>query len=232
MLQNSRRIVMTIKDQVYQYIKENILSEQYKPGERLNEVSIAKELGVSRSPVRSAINELVGEGLLEAKAHQYVRVRKLTEKEILDVYELRMLVEQFAIAKVIENLDDAMIAKLRKFSDDFRTCCTYDKLLKYVELDTKFHEFLIQSSGNRLIAETFGHIGVLITPFRVISLKSRERFEGSIIEHTNIISALCDRDVSGATESCRTHLTLAKNEIVSYLRNHPKVTDTTSPIAN
>lgn len=222
MLQNSRRIVLTIKDQVYQFIKENILAEKYKPGERLNEVMIAKELGVSRSPVRSAINELVGEGLLEAKPHQYVRVRKLTEKEILEVYELRMLVEQFAIAKVIENIDDHMIRSLEKFADDFKNCCTYDQLLKYVELDARFHKFLIENSGNNLIAETFGRIGMLITPFRVISLKSRKRFEESINEHLGIISALCERDVEKATESCSAHLTLAKNEIVTYLRNLPR----------
>ena len=221
MIQNTKKIVLTIKDQVYNIIKENILSERYRPGEKVNEVLLAKELGVSRSPVRSAINELVGEGLLESKPHHYVRVRKLTEKEILDVYELRLLVEQFAIEKLVETLDEEMIKQLRSFANEFSTCCTYDQLLKYVELDTRFHTFLINHTGNRLVIETFGRIGAMITPFRVISLKSKERFEESIGEHVGMIEALCEKDAKKATEACRTHLTLAKNEIVRYLNKVP-----------
>ena len=218
MLQTNKRIVLTIKDQVYNIIKENILSEHYKPGEKVNEVSLAKELGVSRSPVRSAINELVGEGLLESKPDHYVRVRKLTEKEILEVYEFRLLVEQFAIEKAVESLDEDMIVQLKNFANDFKNCCTYDQLLKYVELDSKFHKYLIEHTGNRLVIETFGRIGAMITPFRVISLKSKERFKESIGEHVGIINALCEKDVQKAIEHCQTHLTLAKNEIVRYLK--------------
>jgi DNA-binding GntR family transcriptional regulator len=217
MKQSSTRIVLTIKDQVYNIIKENILSERYRPGEKVNEVLLAKELGVSRSPVRSAINELVGEGLLESKPHHYVRVRKLTEKEILDVYELRLLVEQFAIEKAVETLDEAMIKELEKFAKEFKNCCTYDQLLEYVELDNRFHTYLIDHTGNRLVIEMFGRIGAMIAPFRVISLKSKERFKESIGEHVGMIEALCSRDAKGAAKTCRTHLTLAKNEIVRYL---------------
>lgn len=218
MLRTDKKLVLTIRDQVYNIIKENILSEHYKPGEKVNEVTLAKELGVSRSPVRSAINELVGEGLLESKPHHYVRVRELTEKEILDVYELRLLLEIFAIEKAVETMDEAMSKRLTQFATYFQTCGTYDQLLSYVEIDTKFHNYLIEHAGNNLVLETFGRIGALITPFRIISLKSRDRFQESVEEHVAIISALCAKDAKTATEACRTHLTLAKNEIVRYLK--------------
>ena len=78
-LRTNQKVILTIKDQVYQIIRDNILSEQLKPGDRINEVQIAKDLNVSRSPVRSAINELIGEGLLESIPNKFVKVRKLTE---------------------------------------------------------------------------------------------------------------------------------------------------------
>ncbi|MDX9916224.1 MAG: GntR family transcriptional regulator [Sphaerochaeta sp.] len=221
MAESGKKIALTIKDQVYNIIKENILAERYKPGERVSEIVLANELGVSRSPVRSAINELVGEGLLEAKPHHYVRVRKLTEKEIIDVYEMRLLVEQYAIRKAVETLDDKMRHQLKKFANDFRTCCTYDHLTKYVELDTRFHQYLIDLTGNQLVIDTFARIGAMITSFRIISLKSLERFNESIVEHTGIIEGICDGDAERAIEACRVHLTLAKNEIVLSLQNTP-----------
>lgn len=219
MAASGKKIALTIKDQVYNIIKENILTERYKPGERVSEIVIAEELGVSRSPVRSAINELVGEGLLEAKPHHYVRVRKLTEQEIIDIYEMRLLVEQYAITKAVETLDENMRGHLKKFANDFRTCCNYEHLTKYVELDTRFHQYLIENTGNQLVIDTFARIGALISSFRIISLKSLERFNQSIVEHTDIIEGICDRDAVRAIEACRIHLTLAKNEIVLSLQN-------------
>ena len=94
-----RRVISTIKDQVYEVIKENILNEHFKPGQRIQELEIAKQLQVSRSPVRSAINELIGEGLLESIPNKSVRVRKLSQKEIVDTFEFRLIIEKYAVKK-------------------------------------------------------------------------------------------------------------------------------------
>jgi DNA-binding GntR family transcriptional regulator len=215
------KMMLTIKEQVYSIIKENILSEHFKPGERINEVQIANDLKVSRSPVRSAINELIGEGLLESVPNKFVKVRQLTEKEILDIYEFRVIVEKYAIEKVIALLDDTILAVLRDFRQQFINCCTYEQLPQYVEVDSRFHNYLVESSGNQVVLETLHRVGVLVTPFRVISLKSRERFQQSIEEHTGMIDAICEKDLARAWERCQSHLSLAKQEIVAHLRAQP-----------
>lgn len=212
------KMMLTIKEQVYTVIKENILNETIKPGERINEVQIANDLSVSRSPVRSAINELVGEGLLESVPNKFVKVRQLTEKEIIDIYEFRVIVEKYAIEKVIALLDDKMLAVLWKFREQFEDCGTYEQLSEYVEVDSRFHNFLVESSGNKVVLDTLHRVGVLVTPFRVISLKSRERFLQSIEEHTGMIDAICEKDLAQAWERCQSHLSLAKQEIVAHLR--------------
>jgi DNA-binding GntR family transcriptional regulator len=218
MLVLSDKVILTIKDQVYQIIRQNILSGQLQPGDRINEVQIAKELNVSRSPIRSAINELIGEGLLESIPNKSVRVKQLTEKQIIDVFEFRLFVESYVIEKVIACLDDQIINKLVEFKENFRKKGNAGRLNEYVELDTQFHGFLVECSGNEIVQDSMQRISVLTIPFRVISLTSNSRFQSSIIEHIGIIDAILDHDVSLAETRCREHLLLAKNEIIIYLQ--------------
>lgn len=211
-------VILTIKDQVYQIIRQNILSGQLQPGDRINEVHIAKKLNVSRSPIRSAINELIGEGLLESIPNKSVRVRQLSEKQIMDVFEFRSFVESFVLEKVVEGLDDEIIKKLNAFKEDFKKKGTAGQLNEYVELDTKFHCFLVECSRNEIVQDSMQRISVLTIPFRVISLTSLSRFQESITEHIGIIDAILERNAPLAGMRCREHLLLAKNEIIAYLQ--------------
>jgi DNA-binding GntR family transcriptional regulator len=219
------KVFLTIKEQVYQVIKENIINERLKPGERIQELQIAKELNVSRSPVRSAINELIGEGLLESIPNKSVTVRRLSEKEILDTYEFRVLLERFAIEKLSTNMTSETDRVLADFKQQFMENSGYEHLLSYVEIDNRFHTFLIETAGNEMISETLHRISTLVTPFRVISLKSRKRFTESVEEHIGMIDAIRAGNADLAVRCCEIHLTLAKNEIVSYLRNTPSPSD-------
>ncbi len=217
-LHGGGRIISTIKDQVYSVIKENILNENLKPGQRIQELQIAKELNVSRSPVRSAINELIGEGLLESIPNKSVTVRRMSEKDILDAYEFRLVVEGFAVQRVIELMDDGIAANLARFRDRFAETADYSQIQDYVKIDTDFHEFLVNTAGNSIFKEALGRVAVMITPFRIFSLSSQQRFLDSIEEHTGLIDAMLRRDAAGASEICNAHLRLAKEEIIKHLR--------------
>ena len=217
-LGGSGRVISTIKDQVYSVIKENILNQNFKPGQRLQELEIAKELNVSRSPVRSAINELVGEGLLECIPNKSVIVRRLSEKDILDAFEFRLVIEGFAVQRTIELLDDAIAARLMKFRDEFMSHATYNDVQEYIKVDTAFHEFLVSTAGNAILMDALNKVAMLINPFRVYSLSSQERFRDSIDEHTSLIDAIIRRDAARASGICSTHLRLAKDEIIKHIQ--------------
>jgi len=215
----SGRIISTIKDQVYSVIKENILNEHFKPGQRLQELQIAKDLNVSRSPVRSAINELIGEGLLESIPNKSVMVRRLSEKDIVDAYEFRLVVEGFAVQRTIELMDDAIAARLRAFRDEFTSHDDYSAIQEYIKVDTAFHEFLVSTAGNSILIDSLDKVAMLINPFRVFSLSSQQRFLDSIEEHTGLIDSILDRDAARAGSICTLHLRLAKEEIIKHLRS-------------
>ena len=212
-----KRVISTIKDQVYDVIKENILNEHFKPGQRIQELEIAKQLQVSRSPVRSAINELIGEGLLESIPNKSVRVRKLSRKEIVDTFEFRLIIEKYAVKRVAAIMSEELSGKLDAYRKRFEAFKEGGSLREYVVLDSEFHEFLVSSAGNAVILESLQKVGMLIMPFRVISLSSDSRFRESIDEHERVIDALITGDGAKAWDICRTHLILAKEEIVRSL---------------
>jgi DNA-binding GntR family transcriptional regulator len=82
--------IKNLKEQVYEILKSNILTGVYKPGEKIHELDLANELNVSRSPIREALKQLIGEGLLESIPHKSITVKKFSEKEILDIFEFRI----------------------------------------------------------------------------------------------------------------------------------------------
>lgn len=215
---NNKRVMTTIYDQVYEVVKENILSGAFEPGQRIQELAIAKELNVSRSPVRSAINKLIGEGLLESTPNKHVWVRNFSKKDILDAYEFRLVIEKYAIEKTIELLDDDISTKLLEFRELILANNTVDHLNEYIQIDSNFHEYLVATSGNKVIAESLEKVSVLINPFRIFSLSSKNRFKESIVEHLGIIDAILEQDGEKALSYCHTHLSLAKEEIIKHLK--------------
>jgi len=216
------KVVSTIKDQVYEAIKENILNENLKPGQRIQELQIAKEMNVSRSPVRSAINELIGEGLLESIPNKSVRVRQLSEKDIVDAFEFRIIIEKYAMEKAVQNMNDRLRGRLLEFRQSFLEYSDHQELQSYVQVDSAFHEFLVTSAGNQIVTDSLNKVSMLIIPFRVFSLSSHERFLASIKEHTGMIDGLLNRNLDEAWQSCMTHLMLAKEEIIRHLKNSPQ----------
>lgn len=225
MPKNSIKIVKTIKEQVYQILRNDIIEGKYAPGDKISEVEVAALLNVSRSPVHSAVNELIGEGLLVSFPNKPVRVRELTVKQILDIYEYRVMVENFSIRKIIEKNNPECFKELLKFKNQFNALNDFSLVHEYIKVDTQFHQFLVNCSGNVIVAEGYLNYSIMITPFRVTSLISKERFQSSIIEHSKMIDFIIDKNTKKAIKEDEIHLELAKNEIVKYLNKKTQSSD-------
>ncbi len=218
MEKEKNRIVKTIKEQVYQILRDDIISGKYAPGDKISEVDVASQLNVSRSPVHSAINELIGEGLLDSTPNKPVTVRKLSTKQILDIYEYRVLIEHFSIQKIIEKNDPVCFKKLLEFKDKFLKLSDYSKIHQYILIDAQFHQFLVDCSGNDVVSDCYRNYSIMINPFRANSLLSKKRFEESIVEHSQIIDFIILKDLNNAIKKDKEHLGLAKMEVEKYLK--------------
>ncbi|SDH01129.1 GntR family transcriptional regulator [Halanaerobium congolense] len=145
----------SLKDVAVNYLTEKILTGEYKPNEKINEVQVAKELGISRAPIREGIKELSSQGLVKQIPRKGTYVVELTEKDIKEIYQIRLSLESCIIDKIIDNdklnekdfkfLEDKieLMEETANSDDDFNT-----KKIKINKEDIKFHKYIWEKADS------------------------------------------------------------------------------------
>lgn len=222
--------VSTIKEQVYNIIKADILNGVIKPGEKLHEKEISKNLNVSRSPVREALKELAGEGLVENIPNKGTFVKKLEEKEIMDLFDLRVILEQYAMKKTVKEASDEDLKELDEIYERLEESHTKDAFNEYIKVDTELHNMFFQLSGNLAVLNIVENITTLLQPFRVMSLFDKKRFDDSLTEHKNMVDGLKERNYKKAWQYNSLHLRLAKEEVLRQINKRKSNTEDNNSI--
>lgn len=210
-------IAPTIKDQVYAILKAEICGGEHVDGQRLQENDLATRLNVSRSPVREALRQLASDGLVLEIPNKGVFVRELTPKDIDDIFEMRLLLETYAINRSPDFMTPAALEKLTFYHGELARLHAAGELSLYRDIDSKLHSLLIQLSGNDVAIAVYDKISSLAQKFRGISLLGKQRFDDSVEEHQSIIAGLLKSDTAGAAATNKRHLQFAKQEIVNHL---------------
>lgn len=210
----------TIKDQIYQILRQQIMDGTLHPGDRIVEQDVADQLGVSRSPVREAIKQLIGDGLLCNIPNRGAFVKKLTAKEVQDTYDMRVLLEEYAIMHIDPKLREKNRKQLQKMKDRIDREIENLSVQEYETMDQDVHVMIIRLCGNQVIADTYDTLWGKIAFFRSISLMSKERQLSSLQGHAMILASLLDGDDQKAYETLRIHLEDAQAMIQDILRNY------------
>lgn len=213
----SRPIASTIKQQVYQIIKDQICNGDFRPGEWLQENELANKLNVSRSPVREALRKLAGDGLVVDVPNKGVFVKEITPKDIEDIFDLRLMLESYAIQKSYANLTEEKKNALSEHIFKLKHAYDDNNLQQYIEIDTDLHNLIISLSGNNLVESTYDKVHSMIKQFRIYSLTGKQRFDESIKEHSDIVSYIIAGNVIEADRVCKIHLELAREKILEYM---------------
>lgn len=209
--------VQTIRSQVYQILKGRICAGEYPPGFWLQEQELAGSLQVSRSPIREALRRLVADGLAEEIPNKGVFVRRFTPQDIGEIFELRTLLEGYAIrrgnARYSPQQQDVLSGLLR----ELEAAHAAEDLELYTHLDDQLHLTIVQWCGNRLAAEMYEKVHSMVQQFRIYSLTAPVRFQDSLAEHRAMVEALLRGDCQGAEKINRNHLELANRQILDQL---------------
>ncbi|MGL4262910.1 MAG: GntR family transcriptional regulator, partial [Afipia sp.] len=136
----------------YREIKRRITELVYKPGDKLSEVRIASELGFGRSPVRTAFSRLQSEGWIEISPQSGTFVRGLSDDEITEILETRMVLESHLAGLAAKKITQTELIQLRAAFSAFGKRVSSDRLDAYLELDLQFHLAVYKAAGNQLIA--------------------------------------------------------------------------------
>lgn len=209
--------VVNIRTQVYNAIKENICDGRYEPGQRLNEVELARSLSVSRSPVREALRRLAADGLVVELPNRGVFVREFTPQDIQEIFDVRVLLESYCIQRSVQFMTNEQKQELIHCLDQITYYHERQDMKKHIEADCQLHWLIIRIGGNRLVEDMYQRISAQVQQFRIYSLESKRRFRESLVEHTTVVHCLLTGNVEEADRVNRRHLELARDKINEYL---------------
>jgi DNA-binding GntR family transcriptional regulator len=214
-------------DEVYESLRQAILSHVFRPGERLNIPDISAKLGVSPTPIRQAIQQLASEGLIEVRPRSGTFVASLTERDIEETFEIRTALECLAAETAVKALSEADLKKMRKLLDSMRRPVTDEASLRRHEADnSEFHAILIRASGNKKLKEIHEGLKANLQIARIHvaeGLRAPEglrkaRWDQEQAEHEEILAAAEARDGARLQEALRRHIRRAKQSLIASLR--------------
>lgn len=211
------KVINTIRGQVYELLKKEICDGNYQPGQWLQEKELAEQFSVSRSPVREALKQLAADGLVVEVPNKGVFIREFTPKDIEEIFDLRVMMESYAIDKIVDLLTEDAKSQLASCLNQLQTAFEQHHLAKYIQADTALHDLIIRLSGNSFLSIAYERVHILIQQFRTCSLQDQGRFDESIEEHQDIIQHILAGEPEQAKEINSRHLQLAKEQIIAHL---------------
>ena len=216
-------------EEAYDYIKNKIFKMKLKPGEMVSEYSLAKELNMSRTPVREALKKLEQEGLIISSPNGRKRVFILTIKDINDIFDLKETLEVSIVRWATERGSEEDIEKLRKVVEEMvrisREKQRYLKenaeekwLKEWMEVDVQFHELLYKMAGNKRAELFVKNLNDQWQRLRQAILVIEGRIEKSSEEHREIFQSIAKRDVKAAEEAMLSHLRNIRRMLLSVMK--------------
>lgn len=194
----------TVSDSVYSWIKNAIIQGEFKPGEHITQERLTKQLGVSRTPIRDAIKRLEAEGLLITKPHCGAVVFHLSQERLTEIYELRIIMEQYCAARTCLKASDTELLELEAINLDMLNHINDPQA--FMQLDRKFHYQLCALSGCTNTMEILDGLWDKSDSFKSIYYALEGRANDTLTEHAHIIQSLKNRDVAGTKLAIENHL--------------------------
>ena len=206
-----------LREVVFLRLRRAILQGELEPGERLMEIRLAEQLGVSRTPVRDAIHKLVEEGLVSIVPRCGAVVAGITDKDMRDVLEVRITLEKLAVALCAERITSDGVERLKEANDFFRKAVIAGEVIKIAEADVAFHDIIYSITDNKRLLQIINDLREQIYRYRLEYLKNdKDRLE-LVSEHNNIIRYISEGDIDKAKAAIREHIENQMNEIASII---------------
>ncbi|MEI6386069.1 MAG: GntR family transcriptional regulator [Spirochaetota bacterium] len=196
----------SLSESIHTQLSERILRWDYLPGHRFTEEGLCGEFHVSRSPVREALHKLAEGGLIEQRPRQGYLVRLLDFKEIDELYDVRLALEEFVVSRICrQGMDEVRLSELIMFWTDL-----YGRLPETADLvpraDEEFHETLAGFTHNSRLSQALKDIDRRIHFIRLFDFTDTERVGSTCTEHMDLLRALRDRDLARALEALRRNI--------------------------
>ncbi|WP_353816169.1 GntR family transcriptional regulator [Agromyces sp. SYSU T00266] len=199
-------VIDTKASQIRQRLSEAIINGELRPGDRIVLDELARELGVSKIPLREALSSLEGAGLVVTTPHAGPRVAPLPTHEIRGIYLVREQLEPLAARLAAEHANDELIDELHDLNDRMRRRAGRASDVEMSGLNSGFHLAIARATTFQTVVESVDELITKIRRYRSIAEGAPADWDGAIAEHEEIISALADADAERAAAAMRAHV--------------------------
>lgn len=194
-----------LRTQVKDILIERIIEGHYKPGARLVETQIARELGVSQAPVREALRDLESVGIVESFAFRGAKVRQPTRAELIEAFPVRAALESLAAGEAALLITDAQLDQLEKLITQMESAAEQGKTHQQAIANAQFHALIVQAAQNKTLERLWAFLEPSARTY-LTAARSGVNLTRLAVRHRRILKPLRNRDAEGAAAAMREHL--------------------------
>ena len=212
---------LPLRDVVFRTLRQAILRGELKPGERLMEIRLANQLGVSRTPIREAIRMLELDGLVIMVPRKGAQVAQITEKDLNDVLEVRLGLEELAVKLACERITEEELRSLYQASRSFEKLLETetDDLQELAQADVAFHDVIYQATNNERLIQLLNNLREQMYRYRIEYLKDVKSRRSLVEEHDALYERMKKRDLTGAQKMIREHIERQQESIMQTVHH-------------
>ena len=210
-----------VTDWVYEELKGAIVDLRLAPGKPLREATLAEQLGVSKTPIRQALTMLEQEGLVETTSFKGAVVGGYSRQDLLEIYELRELLENLAARAAAESMSDEDRARLDRISRESRMLKSGNDPARLAALVSDFDDVLFDQVHNSRIRALIENLRAHLTRIGHLTEGIPGRVEASVDEHEKIVQAISARDADLAEQRMREHIRSVRDDQIHALAGPP-----------
>ena len=219
-LHGMRRLVIknpkSIRQKIYDHLREQLLNGEIPPHQHLVEAKIAKEIGTSRTPIREALHSLEFEGLIESIPRVGYVVKAINEEEVEEVCEIRVAIEGVGACWAMKKAPQRLIEDLKKNISMSEEKAAQGDPKAFVELDAQFHEIIARLSGSKRLQELGQTLRRHMLRYRIESIYLTENVSRAIQGHKGILEAIEKGNLEEVNKAIKVHLEQSKKDILRY----------------
>ncbi len=194
-----------LREEIKEYLIDQILRGALKPGDRIVETRVAQQLGVSQTPVREALRDLELFGFVVSSPFRGTQVREVSPEDLVEIYPIRAALEGVAARYAATRIDDAALARLEELLGQMRDAAARDDARAHTAADVEFHRTIVEASGNRLLRQFWDSMRLATTTFLTFAV-ARRSLADLAERHRPLLEALRARDPEAAEEAMRRHI--------------------------
>lgn len=209
---------LPLRDVVFNTLRKSILTGELKPGERLMEIHLANQLGVSRTPIREAIRKLELEGLVIMIPRRGAEVAQITEKSMKDVLEVRRALDALCAELACDRISEEGLAALKDACGQFEQCVAGRDAQRIAQADVALHDIILQATGNQRLIQMVNNLAEQMYRYRFEYIKDSSQHERLVEEHKIIYQSILNKDKETAAAAARTHIDNQKKAIIRQIR--------------